>query len=132
MEHLHERAPQGERCVAAAPHGHWKTTTSTGGLTLRGLVTSIVIDGAMAGPTLRVYVEKTLVLELRLGAIVVIENLPARRARGHRRRCAFCKDRRFMRPPADSCRSVLLSIGVDNPSSHLSAGLHRSPSTSVS
>ncbi|SEJ60387.1 hypothetical protein SAMN04244572_04614 [Azotobacter beijerinckii] len=25
-------APRGERCLAAVPHGHWKTTTFTAGL----------------------------------------------------------------------------------------------------
>ena len=29
MARLYGRAPRGERCRAAVPHGHWKTTTFT-------------------------------------------------------------------------------------------------------
>jgi hypothetical protein len=32
MARLYGRAPRGERCRAAVPHGHWKTTTLTAGL----------------------------------------------------------------------------------------------------
>src|SRR5262249_44626316 len=31
-------APKGERCRAAIPHGHWKTITFVGGLTLTGFL----------------------------------------------------------------------------------------------
>ena len=34
MARLYGRALRGERCVAAVPHGHWKTTTFVGGLRL--------------------------------------------------------------------------------------------------
>ena len=37
MARLRGRAPRGERCRAAVPHGHWKTTTFTAGLRLGGL-----------------------------------------------------------------------------------------------
>src|SRR4051795_909637 len=32
MARLRGRAPRGQRCKAAIPHGHWKTTTFTAGL----------------------------------------------------------------------------------------------------
>jgi hypothetical protein len=34
MARLRGRAPMGERCIAAIPHGHWMTTTFTAGLRL--------------------------------------------------------------------------------------------------
>ena len=37
MARLRGWAPRGERCRAAIPHGHWKTTTFTAGLRLGGL-----------------------------------------------------------------------------------------------
>jgi hypothetical protein len=37
MARLYGRAPKGERCGAAVPHGHWKTTTFTAGLRIDGL-----------------------------------------------------------------------------------------------
>ncbi len=84
MARLRGRAPKGERCRASVPHGHWKTTTFTAGLTLRGLVAPMVIDGAMDGPAFRVYVETILVPELRRGDIVVMDNLPAHKVAGVR------------------------------------------------
>ncbi|QCO08919.1 hypothetical protein D3868_07640 [Azospirillum brasilense] len=34
MARMYGRAPRGERCRAAVPHGHWKTTTFVGALRL--------------------------------------------------------------------------------------------------
>ena len=53
MARLRGRAPKGERCRAAVPRGHWKTTTFTAGRTTRGLVAPMLIDGAMDGPAFR-------------------------------------------------------------------------------
>jgi len=93
MARLRGRAPKGERCRAAAPHGHWKTTTLTAGLSLRGLVAPMVIDGAMDGPAFRAYVEHVLVPELRPGDIVVMDNLPAHKVAGVRRAIEAAKTR---------------------------------------
>jgi hypothetical protein len=38
MARIYGRAPKGERCLAAIPHGHWKTTTFTAGLRIGDLV----------------------------------------------------------------------------------------------
>ena len=84
MARLRGRAPRGERCRAAVPHGHWKTTTVTAGLTLRGLVAPMILDGPMDGPTFRGYVETILVPELRQGDVVVMDNLPAHKVDGVR------------------------------------------------
>ena len=80
MARLRGRAPRGERCRAAVPHGHWKTTT----FTTRGLVAPMLIDGAMDGPAFRAYVTTVLVPELRPGDIVVMDNLPAHKVDGVR------------------------------------------------
>ena len=41
--------PGGERCRAAVPHGHWKTTTFTAGLRHDGIAAPMVLDGPMNG-----------------------------------------------------------------------------------
>ena len=56
MARLRGRAPQGERCRAGIPHGHWKTTTFTGALRLTGMTAPFVYDGAMNGTVLLAYV----------------------------------------------------------------------------
>lgn len=51
MARLRGRAPRGERCRAAIPHGHWKTTTFVGALRLSGSSIShqFVCGGAAKG-----------------------------------------------------------------------------------
>ena len=99
MARLRGRAPRGERCVAAVPHGHWKTTTFTAGLTVRGLVAPMVIDGAMDGAAFRAYVETILVPELRPGDTVVMDNLPAHKAEGVRKAIEGAKASLLYLPP---------------------------------
>jgi len=77
MARMYGRAPRGERCRAPVPHGHWKTTTFVGGLTLDGVVAPMTIDGAMTGTAFLAYVEQVLVPTLAPGDIVVLDNLPA-------------------------------------------------------
>jgi transposase len=84
MARLYGRAPRGERCRAAVPHGHWKTTTLTAGLRIGGLAAPMILDGPMDGDAFRAYVAQVLVPELESGDVVVMDNLPAHRVRGVR------------------------------------------------
>ena len=45
MARLRGRSKRGQRCRAAVPHGHWKTTTFTAGLRLDGLTAPMLLDG---------------------------------------------------------------------------------------
>ena len=84
MARLRGRARRGERCRAAIPHGHWKTTTFTAGLRLGGLSAPMLLDGPMDGDAFRAYVTQVLVPELAKGDIVVMDNLPAHKVAGVR------------------------------------------------
>jgi transposase len=84
MARLRGRAPRGERCRAAIPHGHWKTTTFTAGLRRGGLAAPMLLDGPMDGDAFLAYVEKVLVPELRSGDVVIMDNLPAHKVGGVR------------------------------------------------
>ncbi|CAO3379819.1 Mobile element protein [Azospirillum argentinense] len=77
MARMYGRAPQGERCRAAAPHGHWKTTTFVGALRLSGVTAPMTLDGAMGGAAFLAYVERVLGPTLSHGDVVVMDNLPA-------------------------------------------------------
>ncbi|WP_407866654.1 transposase [Phyllobacterium phragmitis] len=70
MARLRGRAPCGERCRAAVPHGHWKTTTFTAGLRLSGMAAPMLLDGPMNGPAFLAYAEQVLAPELRPGDVV--------------------------------------------------------------
>jgi len=84
MARLRGRSPRGERCRAAVPHGHWKTTTLVAGLRLDGLTAPMVIDGAMNGEAFAAYAETFLAPALGPGDIVVMDNLPAHKVSGVR------------------------------------------------
>lgn len=84
MARLYGRAPRGERCRAAVPYGHWKTTTFTAGLRAGGLAAPTILDGPMDGDAFRAYVTQVLVPELERGDVVVMDNLPAHKVSGVR------------------------------------------------
>lgn len=77
MARLRGRARRGERCRAAVPHGHWKTTTFTAGLRLSGIMAPMLLDGPMNGAAFCAYAEQVLAPELRSGDVVIMDNLPA-------------------------------------------------------
>lgn len=84
MARLRGRAPEGERCCAPVPFGHWKTTTFTAGLRVDGLAAPLVLDGPMDGGAFLAYVNQILVPGLKPGDIVIMDNLPAHRVKGVR------------------------------------------------
>ena len=84
MARLRGRARKGERCRAAIPHGHWKTTTFTAGLRLSGLAAPMLLDGPMNGDAFIAYVEQVLAPELEPDDIVIMDNLPAHKITGVR------------------------------------------------
>jgi transposase len=88
MVRLRGRCRCGERLLAKAPFGHWKTTTFTAGLRRNGLVAPFILDGPMNGEAFRVYVEKMLVPALAPDDIVVMDNLPAHKVDGVRKMIA--------------------------------------------
>jgi transposase len=84
MARLRGWAKRGERCRAAIPHGHWKTTTFTCGLRLDGIAAPMLLDGPMDGAAFKAYVERVLAPELTPGDIVIMDNLPAHKVAGVR------------------------------------------------
>lgn len=75
MARRYGRCMKGERLRISVPHGHWKTTTFIGALTLRGFIAPFVIDRPINRIAFETYVEKVLLPELRAGDIVVMDNL---------------------------------------------------------
>jgi transposase len=78
------RCAKGQRLVAQAPWGHWKTTTFVAGLRQSGIVAPLVLDGPMDGTTFRAYVEQALAPALAPGDVLVLDNLPAHKVAGVR------------------------------------------------
>ncbi len=84
MARLRGWAPRGERCRASVPHGHWKTTTFVGALSLSGMGAPMLIDGAMDGEAFRDWCEQMLAPLLEPGDSVIMDNLPAHKVAGVR------------------------------------------------
>lgn len=99
MARLRGRSKRGERCRAAIPHGHWKTTTFTAGLRLGSLTAPMILDGPMNGLAFRAYVEQVLVPTLRPGDVVIMDNLPAHRVSGVREAIEAAGATRLFLPP---------------------------------
>ena len=86
MTRLYGRAPIGQRCYYATPHGHWKTTTMLSAIRSTGVIrdASVVFDGPTDSNLFRSYVEQCLAPSLHAGDIVVMDNLASHKVEGVR------------------------------------------------
>jgi len=75
MTRLRGRALRGARVHAAAPCGHWQTTTMISSLRFDGTTACMTIAGATDTEVFQAYVAKVLVPTLRPGDIVIMDNL---------------------------------------------------------
>ena len=75
MTPLRGRSPRGERLMADAPFGKWRTQTFVAGLRCDGLVAPWIIEGAMDGPAFDTYVRTQLAPTLGRGDVVILDNL---------------------------------------------------------
>ena len=80
MSRGYGRARRGLRVYAKIPCGRWKTTTFVAGLRHDGIIAPFVINGPIDGASFLDYVVKVLVLELRPGDIVVLDNLSSHKS----------------------------------------------------
>src|SRR5512139_1794822 len=78
------RAPRGERCLGAAPHGHWKTTTFVAALRCDTVTAPLVLDGPIDGACFLAYVKQFLCATLRPGDVVIADNLSSHKVAGVR------------------------------------------------
>ena len=66
---------RGERLIAYAPAGHWRTMTFLGALRHDRVDAPWVVNGPINGESFRVYIQTQLLKTLKPGDIVVIDNL---------------------------------------------------------
>lgn len=65
---------------AAAPAGHWHTTTIIGSIRLDGTSACMSIEGSTDTPAFNAYVGRVLVPTLRPGDLVVLDNLSSHKS----------------------------------------------------
>ena len=99
MTRTRGRSRRGERCRAAVPHGHWKTTTLVAALSASGIVAPMILDGAMDGDMFIAYVTHVLLKEIRPGDVVIMDNLPAHKVAAVRQTIETAGARLIYLPP---------------------------------
>ncbi len=84
MAALRGWAPRGERLRAKVPHGRWRTTTFLAALHHDRIEAPWVLDGPIDGESFTTYVEKVLVPTLKLGDVVILDNLGSHKGKAVR------------------------------------------------
>ena len=84
MAPLRGWGPKGERLIAKAPHGNWKTMTFIGALRHDRIDAPWVIDGPVNGELFTLYVEKVLAPALNKGDVVILDNLGSHKGKAVR------------------------------------------------
>jgi transposase len=84
MTPTHGRCRRGERLIARAPFGHWKTSTFLAALRWDGMTAPAVFDGPINGRSFTAYVEQVLVPSLKPGDIVILDNLGSHKGKAAR------------------------------------------------
>ena len=93
------RAPRGQRCVGQVPRNWGKNTTLMAALTLGGIQTAAVIEGAMDRLVFDCFVEQFLVPSLRPGQVVVWDNLSVHKSARARKLIEAAACRVLFLPP---------------------------------
>jgi transposase len=84
MTRTRGRAPRGVRVIEPVPHGHWQTTTMIAAIRTTGPCAAAVVSGATDSDVFRAYVQHVLVPDLKIGDVVVLDNLQPHKAAGVR------------------------------------------------
>lgn len=74
------RAPRGQRAFGQVPRNTPPNTTVIATLTLQGIGPSILLPGATDGLAFEAYIEQVLAPTLRVGQIVILDNLSVHRS----------------------------------------------------
>ena len=99
MTRLHGRCARGQRLLAKAPFGHWRTLTFLAALRSDQVVAPCVIDGPINGRSFLAYVEQILVPTLKPGDIVVMDNLGSHKGKAVRKAIRAAGAKLFFLPP---------------------------------
>src|ERR1019366_8112398 len=92
-------ARRGERLMARAPFGKWRTLTFLAALRHDRIDAPVLFDGPINGVRFRTYVEHALTPTLKPGDIVIIDNLGSHKGNAVRSAIRKAGARLFFLPP---------------------------------
>jgi transposase len=99
MARVRGRCRRGDRLVGRVPHAHWKVSTFVAGLRCDAMTAPFVIDRPMTGDIFLTWLDRCLIPTLHPGDIVVMDNLPAHKVAGVRKRIDACGATLLYLPP---------------------------------
>ena len=99
MTRRYGRCIRGQRLIAKAPHGRWRTLTFLAALRVDRIDAPCVIDGPINGLSFKAYVEQSLVPTLAPGDIVIMDNLGSHKGRPVRRAIRAAGAKLLFLPP---------------------------------
>jgi transposase len=99
MTPLRGWGPRGQRLIAKAPHGRWRTLTFLAALRHNRIDAPCVIDGPINGDRFIAYVEQLLIPTLARGDIVVMDNLGSHKRQAVRDVIRAAGAKLFFLPP---------------------------------
>ena len=99
MTRRHGRAQRGQRLVAKAPYGRWRTLTFLAALRIDRIDAPLVLDGPINGRAFTAYVEQFLVPTLAPGDIVIMDNLGSHKGKAVRRAIRAAGAKLLFLPP---------------------------------
>jgi transposase len=99
MTRTHGRCRRGQRLVAKAPFGRWRTLTFLAALRHDQITAPCVIDGPINGSSFLAYVEQLLVPTLTRGDIVIMDNLGSHKGQAVRKAIRAAGAKLFFLPP---------------------------------
>ena len=99
MAPLRGWGPSGQRLIAAAPFGHWKTMTFIAALRHDRISAPWVIDSPINGELFTLYVEKVLAPTLAPSEIVILDNLGSHKGKAAREAIRARGAHRIFLPP---------------------------------
>ena len=111
MARRHGRCPRGQRLRMSVPHGHWKTTTFIAGLRNSGIVTPYRVDCPVNRDIFEAWVEQALLRKLRLGDIVIMDNLSSHKGPRVRALIESCGASLLRREAARTVDALWSAIG---------------------
>ena len=86
MTRLYARCAGGARIHETTPDGRWKILTILGAISTRGMIATMTIEAATDREIFLAYLDEVLCPKLRLGDVVVMDNLSSHKVNGVRER----------------------------------------------
>ena len=99
MAPLRGWSPRGKRLIGRAPQGRWRTQMFLAGLRCDRIEAPCVFDGPINGQSFRAYVEQILVPTLKLGDVVIMDNLGSHKGKAVRKAIRAAGARLLFLPP---------------------------------